>query len=152
MRFQPPHTKRNGGKLIFQKLFFFFCLKFWMNMMGNIWVVKKRVVSVAVYWVTPVLWIRRWQDWHECSTLLQVRDCGWKMNVLSGSEKWSQCGNDSWRLSKGLPIKKSYCIEVSEKNESPVTWCSDSVSSFIMSLWSLTGYNPRCGYLEVHLN
>lgn len=23
MRFQPPHTKRNGGKLIFQKLFFF---------------------------------------------------------------------------------------------------------------------------------
>lgn len=27
MRFQPPHTKRNGGKLIFQKLFFFFLLK-----------------------------------------------------------------------------------------------------------------------------
>lgn len=23
MRFQPPHTKRNGGKLIFQKHFFF---------------------------------------------------------------------------------------------------------------------------------
>lgn len=48
MRFQPPHTKRNGGKLIFQK-HFFFLLKILDEYDGKYLSSKKRVVSVAVY-------------------------------------------------------------------------------------------------------